>query len=470
VRWGVHEVSTGVAVRPAGGGPSRGSVGSPAGVPATGSPAGPPGPVARLRSLRLPTLRGDSTPARLRRVGVLLVVGCLVAGVVSLVSGIERSQAVLDSDTRVAALTSDAAAIYQSLADADAMATSGYVSGRRESPEGRFRYDSDVAQAAQRMAHAASLLPDGAPAADSVATLTAQLPVYTGLIEAARTYNREGLPLGQSYLTRGSKLLQQTMLAAAADLRTTETDELTASYRQGSAAPWAVLLLGLGVLAAVVDFGLRERRRTNRVLNPGLVGCAAAVVVALLWWGVAALLTSSALTDAGRHTAAATALDDARTAVLKARSNESLVLVARNGTGGDATFLALMKPVLAPADQGGLLAAAEAQGAAVGDVRAATQAWQQAHADVRKLDDEQGNYTGAVESVIGDDPQGSGTLFADLDRKLAGVISGERDGLTDAVDRAHADQTLLAGGPAVLFLVAAVAAALGITRRTGEYR
>jgi hypothetical protein len=458
VRWGVHEMSTGVAVRP--------TAGSPGGGPGARSPGRP---ASRLRALRLPTFSGDSTPARLRRVGVLLVLGCLAAGVVSLVSGLDRSQAVLDADTRVAALTSDAAAIYQSLADADAMATSGYVSGRRESPQGRARYDADITQAAQRMAHAASLLPDGAPAAASVSTLTSQLPVYTGLIEAARTYNREGLPLGQSYLTRGSKLLQQTMLAAAADLRTTETDELTGSYERGAHVPWAVLLLGLGVLAAVVDVGFGERRRTNRVLNPGLVGCAAAVLVALLWWGVASLLASSALADAGRHTSAAAALDDARTAVLKARSNESLVLVARNGSGGDGAFSTLMTPVLAPQDAGGLLASAEASGADVGAIRTATTLWLEAHAALRELDKD-GDYTGAVEAAIGADPGGSGALFADLDRRLATAVAAERVGLTADVARARADQSLLAGGPAVLFLVAGVAAALGVARRTGEYR
>jgi hypothetical protein len=397
------------------------------------------------------------------------VAGCLAAAVVSLVSGVDRTEAVADSDTRIAALTSDAAAIYQSLADADAMATSGYVSGRRESPEGRARYDADVTQAAQRMAHAASLLPEGAPAATSIATLTSQLPVYTGLIEAARTYNRQGLPLGQSYLTRASKLLQQTMLTAAADLRTTETDELAAGYRQGSQAPWAVLVLGLGVLAAVVDLALRERRRTNRVLSPGLVAGAVAVLVALVWWSVASLLSASALEDARRHTDAATALDSARTAVLKARSNESLVLVARNGSGGDAAFTALLDPVLGTGQRLGLLDQATVAGADVTDIRTATTAWVQAHENVRALDDG-GDYTGAVEAAIGTAPNGSGTVFADLDRKLATTIATERDGITDAVDRARADQSLLAGGPAVLFVLAGVAAAAAVARRSGEYR
>jgi hypothetical protein len=128
-----------------------------------------------------------------------------------------------------------------------------------------------------------------------------------------------------------------------------------------------------------------------------------------------------------------------------------------------------MNPVLAAPANGGLLAAADAAGADVGAISAATQDWLDAHAKVRELDDG-GDYPGAVEAVIGSDPRGSGALFAELDRRLATTIASERDGLADAVDRAHGDQSLLAGGPAVLFLVAGAAVAFGITRRTGEYR
>src|SRR5688500_16561681 len=111
-------MSAGVATRPPGG------VAEPGG----------PGPTTRRRrsradgtaKRRLP-LTGSSTPDRLRRVGALLVLGCVVTAVVAAVSGYDRSQAVIESDTRIAALASDAAGLFQSLADADATATSGYV-------------------------------------------------------------------------------------------------------------------------------------------------------------------------------------------------------------------------------------------------------------------------------------------------------------------------------------------------------
>ena len=91
-----------------------------------------------------------------------------------------------EAQTRIAALTADSAELYRSLADADAMATSGYVSGGREPTAVRARYDDDIARATDRLGHAAGRLPGSEP----VATIAAQLPVYTGLVETARTLNR----------------------------------------------------------------------------------------------------------------------------------------------------------------------------------------------------------------------------------------------------------------------------------------
>jgi len=66
-------------------------------------------------------------------------VGCLLTAVVSLASGVSRQSATDEGAGRVAALTVDAAELYSSLADADAMATSGYVAGAQEPPIVRLR-------------------------------------------------------------------------------------------------------------------------------------------------------------------------------------------------------------------------------------------------------------------------------------------------------------------------------------------
>ena len=98
-----------------------------------------PGPAWR-RSLG----SGSTTPERLFRVALVLVVGCLATALTSVLAGMARSASVAEAQTRIAALTTDSAELYRSLADADAMATSGYVAGGREPTAVRARYDDDI--------------------------------------------------------------------------------------------------------------------------------------------------------------------------------------------------------------------------------------------------------------------------------------------------------------------------------------
>jgi hypothetical protein len=418
---------------------------------------------------------GSATPDRLRRVGAVLAVGFLLTAVASLGSGLARTDAVRDDGARAAALAADAAELYRSLADADAMATSGYVSGGLEPAPVRARYDADVARAGDLIVHAAAQLAEGDPAAAPVATISEQLPVYSGLVETARAYNRQGLPLGQSYLDNASRLMRTTILPAAEELRRTQTAAFTGAFDRGGGAPLAVLLIGLGALAAVVDVSVRERRRTQRVLSVGLVAAGGAVVVALLWWFVATSVADARLAEAERHGAVAAALDDARSAVLQGRSNESLVLVARSGgSSSDQGFTAQLDRVLGTTDEPGLLTVAtEAADPASDDriaaVRAAAEQWMSAHRRVRLLDDG-GRYREAVASATGAEPDGSGATFERLDAQLGEAVEAERAEFRAAAAGADAALTGLSVGPAALALLAAVAAVVGIGRRVGEYR
>jgi hypothetical protein len=429
-------------------------------------------PLSRLRSL---PVAGSSTPARLLRLGAVLVLGCLLTAVVSLGSGLSRQAATSEGDGRVAALSVDAAELYRSLADADAMATSGYVAGGVEPAAVRARYDDDLASAARRLVHAAGELAAADPGRPLVATVAGQLPVYSGLIETARFYNRQGLPLGQSYLGSGSRLMREVVLPAVEQLRRQQSVALTDDYGRGGAVPLAVLLVCGATLAGLLDAGLRERRRTNRTVNPGLATAAGLLVLAVLWWVAATAVTDARLGGAVRHGEATTALDDARAAVLQARSNESLVLVARAGdSASDAGFTGQLARVLGTDGTGGLLATATAgagpDGAGpVEEVRTSAQRWQQAHRRVRELDDA-GRYTDAVASAIGTDPAGSRATFERLDAALAGALDAQRSALDADAGAASGALRGLAVGPMVLALLAGVAAAAGIAIRVREYR
>lgn len=417
-------------------------------------------------------LGAATTPGRLLRVEAVLVVAALVLGVLGVLGGMARVSAVHDARTRIAALTTGAADLYQSLADADAMATTGYVSGGLEPATVRARYDDDIQRAGRLLTNAAGLLPPGDPAIAAVSTVGEQLPVYTGLVENARALNRLGLPLGQSYLASASKLMQSTILPAVEEVRTAESAALAVAYRQGAAIPFAVLAIGLAVLIAIADLALRERRRTNRVLNVGVTVAGLAVLASVAWWAVAAITTDVRIGGARAHTGAGAALDDARIAVLQARSNESLVLVARNSGGGssDDAFSGQLDDVV---NNFGLLADAERADPELADrvaaLRGAATAWSAAHRDVRRLDDG-GQYPQAVASVVGHGPGSSGAAFDALDAALAATIGEERAAFAVDVEAAEGALVALPWISAVLALVAAGAVIVGIGRRVGEYR
>ena len=417
-------------------------------------------------------LGAATTPGRLLRVEAVLVVAALVLGVLGVLGGMARVSAVHDARTRIAALTTGAADLYQSLADADAMATTGYVSGGLEPATVRARYDDDIQRAGRLLTNAAGLLPPGDPAIAAVSTVGEQLPVYAGLVENARALNRLGLPLGQSYLASASKLMQSTILPAVEEVRTAESVALAVAYRQGAAIPFAVLAIGLAVLIAIADLALRERRRTNRVLNVGVTVAGLAVLASVAWWAVAAITTDVRIGGARAHTGAGAALDDARIAVLQARSNESLVLVARNSGGGssDDAFSGQLDDVV---NNFGLLADAERADPELADrvaaLRGAATAWSAAHRDVRRLDDG-GQYPQAVASVVGHGPGSSGAAFDALDAALAATIGEERAAFAVDVEAAEGALVALPWISAVLALVAAGAVIVGIGRRVGEYR
>ena len=417
---------------------------------------------------------GLTTPERLRRVAAVLVVGCVVTAVVSVLAGAARANAVRDSGTRIAALSADAAELYQSLADADATATRGYVSGGLEPTAVRAHYDEDIARAADRVVHAANGLPGGDPAAAQVSTIASQLQTYTGLMETARAYNREGRPLGQAYLSNASRLMSTSILPAVEQLRQGQKAALATAYQRGGALPFAVLLLGIAVLGGVIDHAVLEQRRTNKILNTGLLAAGLALVAALLWWVVAVIVAGNHLDAARRHSDVAIALDDSRTAVLLARSNESLVLVARSGgESSDQSFTTQMHRVAGWGGDDGLLADAvhsvPASAPEIQSIRTALENWWAAHRHVRELDDG-GQYLQAVASVTGTDPTSSNTAFEHLDAVVHKAIVAERGTFTVEDSRAGSALTGLTVGPAVLTSLAAAAVIVGIGRRVGEYR
>ena len=165
--------------------------------------------------------------------------------------------------------------LYTTLSVADAAAATAFIAGA-EPREVRQRYEQAITDAAVALTQASSGLTDQ-PMLELLGRINARLAVYTGLIETARTNNRAGNPVGSSYLSEASSLMQQQILPDAQRLY----DETSARVDAETTASTNIPTLLIVFVAATLLFGAYSNRwlarRTQRRLNFGFVAGGLAV-------------------------------------------------------------------------------------------------------------------------------------------------------------------------------------------------
>ncbi|RII19515.1 hypothetical protein DSC45_05835 [Streptomyces sp. YIM 130001] len=459
---------------------------------ASAPPTPPPAPVLPERrsawNESTDRLRAAATtePGRLRIIGAVLAVLVVVFGALASWQMSGRSAAADDVLNRSQPLSADAASIYRSLADANTAAASGFLAGGQEPADVRKRYQDDLDMAAEKLATAASNSKGSQTTTDQLTQLGKLLPEYAERIETARTYNRQGLPLGGAYLRDANDLMQKQMLPAAKKLYDAEKKQLDADYADARSYPWAAIGLGVVALGALGWAQRRNYRRTNRVFNRGLVTATAAGTVALLWLSVGHTIAWSNLNDSyDNGVRSLNVLNDARVSTLQARSNENLTLVARGAVtvpdgpneGKDAydvDYQKQMSQLGTGGERSGFLGSARqlADDSAgmlhVGQAADAVAEWQKRHKSARDADT-QGNYDAALARVIGDDNP-TGDSFDKADKALEKALAHEQSDFKDAAESGRGAMTGLPVGAAVLAVLGAAGAVLGIGRRLSEYR
>ncbi|MFJ9851652.1 hypothetical protein [Streptomyces sp. NPDC101150] len=426
-------------------------------------------------------------PGRLRVIGAALALLVLVFGGITAWQVSDRAAAADDVVERSQPLSADAANIYRSLADADTTAAGGFLAGGQESRATRDRYAADLATAGRLLVRA-SANTRGSDGADAqIAKLNSALPRYAGLVETARTNNRLGLPLGGAYLRYANEQMRKELLPAARALYDAENDRLAADYDAAKARPWFALAAGVSAIGALGWAQRRNYRRTNRVFNRGLVAATAASVAVLVWLVAGHVMARSGLSDSyERGARSLRVLNEARIDSLQARGDENLTLVARGAvlTGDqkdfyEAGFRTGMKDLVGAdargdAPGGGRLGAAraladdEAGRRPVRDALTHVRQWQARHAEARSAD-VRGDYDRALAKVIGGDGT-TGESFDRVDASLRRALAHEQTEFRSAADGGRAALGGLAVGAAVLAVLGAVGAVLGIGRRLSEYR
>ena len=423
---------------------------------------------------------GHAPTRRLWSIGSVLALLALLFGVLTYVQVVQRSNAATSVVEHSQPLSDDAAQIFRTLADADTTAATGFLQAGRETTAIRDEYNSDIQTASTLLAQAAASATTADPGQQQIQQLSSQLPTYADLVGVAGADDRVGYPLGGAYLRYASGQMQNTMLAEAQTLYQTETDRLHHDYGNARSLPWAAVVLGLLLLAALVRAQLRLYRDTNRVFNVGLVLASTAVVLALGWLTAAQSLAAADLGQSDtRGSAPLQVLNEAQIKALQCRGAENLNLVARGSTDiYETAWDTVSKELAGP--QGYLPTAASMTSAdsvaqqAVTAAEADFTTWQRRH-DTAMAANDTGDYDTAVSDTIGTPgastaQQTTNAAFVQLDASLNTAIAHERANVDQLAARGRGDTTGLAAGSLALAVLAGFAALWGINRRAAEYR
>ncbi|NBM16328.1 hypothetical protein GUY61_11885 [Streptomyces sp. GC420] len=451
--------------------------------------AAPPRRTAWSEGVDRARAAATTEPGRLRIIGAVLAALVIAFGAVTAWEMSERTSAADSIVDRSQPLSRDAADIYRSLADANTTAASGFLAGGEEKRSVRLRYEKDIAEASRKLAKAAAGSSGSVSSTEEITRLNERLAVYTGLIETARANNRQGLPLGGAYLRHANDMMQNELLESADRLYRAETARLDRDYDEAKGWPYFATATGLLALGFLAWAQRRNYLRTNRVFNHGLVAATAACGVVLLWLVAGHSVARAQLTDSYEHGARSLqVLNKARIASLQARGDENLTLVARGAVtetvGGrtmdayEVGYQAKMETLVGtdpgkPAPGSLLGEAAElADDPAGGNpVQAAAKSvsrWDDKHREARAADDG-GNYDGALADVIGE-RDSTGNWFDKVDDSLAQALGHEQSEFRQAANDGRGALTGLPLGAAVLAVLGAAGAILGIGRRLSEYR
>ena len=446
-------------VRPAGAPPA------PAGGPAPGGPA-PGGAASGVATTPPPAGASRArralrrTPGRLRLVLGLCVLAALALGVLGFQAGAVQSRALAAASEDSAQLVG-VQEVRNALVAADATATGSFLVGGLEPADQRARYDDLVDQAANRLA---TLSGSNEADAELLGQVSADLTVYTGLVEQARANNRQGFPVGSAYLDQASTILREQMLPALDEVVLDDADRVAADFSGVRNALW-VLAGGLVALAVLVVSQVWLARRTHRVLNVGLAVATAVVLVVGIVSTVLLAQAGSRANDVRNGPYAATlAASQAYSLANDAKSREAFTLIKRgSGQAYEEAFVA------ATDDAAARLATAESEGILDGSTAQALDAWVERHAEIRALDDG-GQWDEAVALATATDAESPNAAFDAFSASARDDIETNAAATSDRLDAAARTATvagwlLLAAG-----LVAALLAWRGVTARLEEYR
>jgi hypothetical protein len=416
--------------------------------------------------------RATTTPGRLILLAALVVAGGLGFGVIASAAERSRERSAQAVRTATEPLLVQAATLYTTLSDANATATTTFLRGGLEPPARHAHYLQDLRAASASLATLTRNLGSPTLTSSAIRTVTEDLPVYSGLVEAARADNRQGFPVGAAYLRQASDVLTTTILPAANRLYATEAERLSNDYGSGTAMA-AFVVLSVTAVLALLGLVLMQRYLaafSRRIFNLPAVAGTVTVAVISIWAVLGFIGEQDALATARAHSDSVEVLSGARVLLSRAQSDQSLTLVNRGSDETDPQDFTAVMRALSPS--GGLLG--EVPRLLTGSGNSETRRllrldFARYRANTAEIGALQGQ--GLTLDAISRASSVSSTSIADgLQTDLATQIAAAQDRFGAAAADASGSLGGLSLAIPILTAFAAALAVIGLLQRLGEYR
>lgn len=439
-----------------------------------------------------------TTPGRLRLgmfVTFILAVVFALAGYVG-VNSARDSVNTIARDAVPSIVT--AQSVRVKLLEMDALASQEFLAGGADSgAQARIKYEAVRKELGEQLTVAAKNISFGKDEQGPLEVLMEKVQTYTGLVEAARANNRQGLPVGAAYLRMASSMLHAEMLPqtqAIDKLNVVQLDKEYVSFKSGSMVNIAIITAaGVALLGTLGYLQLFIAGRMRRRFNLPLLGASAAVVLLTAYSLVGMSLQRTNLGDA-RETSFNSAYNwlEARGAAYDAKTDQSLYLIALGAGAKYEESMKLKVEKLAPMNLSAATINEAASGriswkglfadeiTASGDNAAradalnalnALRAYLEQDARIRGYD-KSGKRTEAVNLALGNGStnQDAQKAFDDFNQVLTANLKKATAGFDQSVAKAESNINLLDYAFIVISLLVVALAYLGLTPRINEYR
>jgi hypothetical protein len=425
--------------------------------------ADPPSPAESRQAVRAAWSTAN-TPGWYRFFGaliILVVVGFAGLATVATLTARSSSQSI-ESNTAPSLIAVQE--LSASVAEANAAATSVFLAGTTgvEDRARRVLYVDALQRSARQTEEVAGLVGDDEAAHEALQSISVALTTYSGQIEASQTANSLGQEDADVPL-RSAFDLTQTEIATAIDQLTAQ-NQAEFDEQATSGLPLTLVALGVGLLAAflLLWFQVGVYRRSNRVLNIGLVLATILVVatLAVIGNGTVRWVQSLDNAEAGGYDSIV-ATSDLQASTYELQSQISLRLLGASSDDPEASFEAIdgeVAAVVADADS-----TRERAAAAELEVR-----WERYREVMESITDQSSQ--GADENAIALF-QGAGiSSFNGINTSIESVLSDNRNQFNEGVSSAASSASLLPVFSVVLPALAAIAVLLGVQGRLRDYQ